>query len=486
MRRRRNASGQFVRRASAPARKRRRASAAAAAPHRRRPRRARAAAAPHRRRRARAAAPRHRRRRARAAAPRHRRRRARAAAPRHRRRRARAAAPRHRRRRARAGSHHRRRRIYGRAPTALGWGGGLSLLGGAFVGIWAANTIHRWSATYSATQAPAPALGAGANPVAGSLPAGVPDLATYNDLAIVARPTWKSQAWQWGFSLATFVLGMAMPWRFPKLIAYGASLGSALHAGYQLVNGWIILPMVASSAWGKRAYAVELQANYTLGKMTAPAGASTTQGLLGQPPGVMRRLGAPPIRTLPQQQQTRVPVAMATAPRQQRAAAPFPNGTPAALGAPPTGVPGAGGWAPIPTGDYVGSGTAPPPVTVPNNPDGSCPVGSTAVFNPLNLDVPFCVPPAAPPQASPPPPVAPPTPPLPGPPPPTPSMGPPPSGTPACPIPWPSPQPCCGQNPCACGSTVPATVLGQPPADGRPAAHPMFAMMLATRARFAA
>jgi hypothetical protein len=357
----------------------------------------------------------------------------------------------------------------------------MTLLGGAFVGLFAADMLHRWSVSYSAAQAPAPALGAGANPVAGSLPAGVPDLATYNNLAIQARPTWRSQAWQWGFSLLTFGLGMVMPWRFAKLLSYGASIGSALHAGYQLINGWIILPMVASGTWGKRAYAVELQSNYTLGKMTPPAGTLQGPASLGQPPAQQRRLGAPPIRALPHQQPARVPVAMATG--AMRGASPFPHGSPAALGDVPMGTPGAGGWAPIPSGDYTGSGTTPPAVTVPNLPDGSCPVGSTAVFDPTNLDKPFCVPvagpaapppPPSPPVVSPPPPVAPPPPRAP------PAAGSPPCA-PACPIPWQgAPQPCCGASPCNCGSTVPATVLGQPPSQ---APHPLFAMMLAPRAR---
>lgn len=350
----------------------------------------------------------------------------------------------------------RRRRRRGRAPTALGFSGGLALLGGTYLGMYAANTLHRWSVTYAAGATNAPAL-----------PAGVSDLQGYNNLAVLARPTWQSQLWQWGFAVAAGFVGLAMPWRIGRLLAFGTSLGAAAHAGFQLITGYIILPLVKGGTFGQRAYAVELQANYTLGKMTPPTtSASTTQGL-GQPPGQPVRRVPPPIRALPQNQPARVPTALATGAAQRQPApahrAPFPAGTAAALGQAPS------------PGDFVGSGNGPPPVTVPNLPNGNCPDGSTAVTNPSNLDMPFCVPtntPATPPP-TPPPATPPPTPPA----------------TPACPLPWGSPPAgCCGNNPCSCGaqqgSGIPGTVLGQPPVAGP--AHPLFGMMMLPRQRRAA
>ena len=360
---------------------------------------------------------------------------------------------------------HRRRR--GRAPTALGFSGGVALLGGGYVGLFLARSIHAWAVTYAAGATNAPAL-----------PAGVPDQTTYNQLAILARPNWQSQVAQWSFSLGTFLLGMVMPWRIGKLISYGISGATALHAGGQLINGWIVLPLLQSTTWGQRAYGAELQANYSLGKMTQPTQttATTTQGL-GQPPQVGGRRGAgPAIRTLPQTQPARVPQALATG-----RASPFPNGTPAALGQPAV-IPG-----------YVGSGdNGPPAVTVPNLPSGNCPDGTTTVVNPTNLDLPYCVPQGGgtpPPPNVPPPNVPPPAVPPPAVPPPvvttTPTPPPatncPPPGAPACPIPWPgAPQPCCNTSPCSCSTltgagSVPGTVLGQPQGDY---VHPLIGMMV--------
>lgn len=375
-----------------------------------------------------------------------------------------APAPHHTRRR-------RGRRRRARAPTSLGVGGGAVLSVGALFGMWTADQLHRMSVTYAAGDTNAPK----------QLPAGVPDLATYNDVAIAARPTWQSQAWQWGTALFAGVLGLFVPWRMLKLFLYGTSLGAGLHATYQLVTGYIVLPLVAGGTWGSRAYAVELQANYTMGKMTKPA--STTQGRLGAPPGT---------RALPANGNARVPVSLATRPG-ALGASPFPHGTPAALGADAmpggyTGQPGNPGPASFP------AGWALKPVTGP----GDCPPGGK--YMDLGADGKWCaVPPPAPPATPPAPPQAPPAPPTGGPPPPAPpappTMSPPPAPpmmpptatpsppVPACPLPFMGSEMqqqrsfCCGTNPCSCGANQgpPGTVLGQPPS------HPLFAMMFAPR-----
>src|SRR4029077_7735149 len=128
-------------------------------------------------------------------------------------------------------SRRRRRRRRAGAPTALGVGGGMLLFGGGLFGTWSAEQLHRWSVTYATDDANAPAL-----------PAGIKDRDAYNQAAIMARPTWQSQAWQWGLTIFTGLVGLFVPWRPVKLLLYGTALGSGLHAGYQLINGYIMLP----------------------------------------------------------------------------------------------------------------------------------------------------------------------------------------------------------------------------------------------------
>lgn len=376
--------------------------------------------------------------------------------------------------------HHPRRRSRkrrARAPTSLGVGGGIALSVGALFGFWTADQLHRMSVTYATTDANAPGPGK-----ATTLPAGVNSLAQYNNAAVLARPTWQSQAWQWGTAIFAGMLGLFVPWRMLKLFLYGTSLGTGLHATYQLVNGYIMMPLIqggtTADAWGQRAYGTELEANWVMGKMTKPNGvpaSSMFQGLLGAPP----RGG----RALPANGAARVPVSLATRPG-ALGGSPFPHGTPAALGADAmpggyTGQPGNPGPASFP------AGWALKPVTGP----GDCPPGGK--YMDLGADGKWCAvpPPAtppAPPTGGPTPPPAPPTmtPPQ---PPPAPPMAPPtatPSPpVPACPLPFMGSEMqqqrsfCCGTNPCSCGANQgpPGTVLGQPPS------HPLFAMMFAPR-----
>jgi hypothetical protein len=374
----------------------------------------------------------------------------------------------------------------------------LLLFGGGLFGTWSAEQLHRWSVTYAADDANAPAL-----------PAGIRDRDAYNQAAIMARPTWQSQAWQWGLTIFTGLVGLFVPWRPVKLLLYGTALGSGLHAGYQLLNGYIMLPLIAGTTWGQRAYAAQLQANYSLGKMQPPKQtASTTQGvpMLG---------AAPAVRQLPAGQLGRVPIALATGSRAPAAIGPFPYGTPTTMGA--AGMPGG----------YVGQPNAPAPSITPAmiadfqaaqragwhiravNSQADCPAGSR--FFDFGADGKWCAspppappgPPVTPPPSPPAPPMRPPappsttTPPAPPSPPAPPACPPPPvvpacppcpppttaapqPPVPACPLPWAAaPQPCCGTNPCTCGVCatrgLPGTVLGEPPR------HPLFAMMLAPR-----
>jgi len=378
--------------------------------------------------------------------------------------------------------YHRRRARQPNGRTKLGVGGGLVLATGGLFGFWTADQLHRMSVTYKTTDTNQP-----------TLPAGL-TLAQYNDAAVAARPTWQSQAWQWGTVLFTGVLGLFVPWRWAKLFLYGTSIGAGLHATYQLVTGYIILPVVAGGAtdsWGQRAYAYELAANYALGKMTKPA--STTQGRLGAPPGT---------RALPAHAAARVPVSLATgmpATVGALATSPFPHGTPAALGA--NAMPGGFLGQTSPPGSPAPGAPFPPPgwtlKQVANS--DQCPAGG--IYRDFGADGKWCaIPPAAPPAPPSPPMTTPPTPPpgsppTGGPPPPTPPtppvatpMPPPPAPQPACPLPWastasPNQPACCGTTPCSCGvnsptNGLPGTVLGQPP---RPPSHPLFAMMLAPR-----
>ncbi len=385
----------------------------------------------------------------------------------------------------------------------MGVGGVVTLIGGGFFGFWAADMIHRMVSTLpagtTATSSPA-------------LPSGFASVDVYNQMAVDAKPTWKSFAWQAGLAAVSFAVGSAVKPTWAKLLFIGAGAGATIHMAWQGVNHYIMLPLFGTSAWAMRAYAHEIQANHDI---YPPAPATGTAGL-GAPP--VRQISAPPVRVLPAGQPARMPTPIAAAARPfsaapVRSAAPSPAGTQAA-----------------PYGRLGQNGSYTPPAgmtQVANLANGNCPDGSTTIPNPDNLDMPFCVvptlatptpPAAAPPPMSmaPPPASPPPAPSFMAPPPaspaPPPSAGPPVnSSQPAPPFPLPcnpcgsgqvgsqlsaasnamSPggmplpsshprAPCCGSAPCSCGTQQ---MGSPPPADGP--RHPMFGHLL-SRGRRAA
>lgn len=378
--------------------------------------------------------------------------------------------------------------------------GGMVMFGvGSFFGVFAASMLHRWSATLGATDA---------------VPTGFPDAATYNSLAVDAKPTMNSIGFQAGFSILSFVAAGVLKPIWAKLFFAGAGIGSAVHLASQVAIHYVMLPLFGTSTWVMRAYAHEIQADKALYPATpAPAPAttttaSTTAGLPGR--------AAPPVRALPAAQPPRIPSALAAQPMPvaarpggARAPGPFPF---RASGLGQTNAPTA------PAGTIL----------VPNMNNGNCPDGATTVTNPENLDQPWCYAPAPPASNTPPSPATPPpTPPPPATPPPTPppvvvvtptppnGMTPPPSQyttAPCAPAPCPpacqdpldglnaasnaaiaaapppsqviaalnaSAAPCCGQSPCGCGCQH---AMGAPPDPATPngagVAHPMFANLL--------
>jgi hypothetical protein len=353
----------------------------------------------------------------------------------------------------------RRRRSYARAPVAMGAGGVVVLGLGAFVGVWAASSLHRWSSTLA---------------VDAKVPAGFTDVATYNSLSVDAPVSWKSVGWQVGLTTMSFIAGGLLKPTWAKLLFYGMGVGSATHVSMQLVTKYILLPLFAPKAgdttgagWGPRAYMHELQSKSAFSATGVPA-----PGSLAGPPA---RQGSPPIRALPAQQPMRVPASLAAQPARARS----PQGT---LAAPPPGN------------------------LVPNMANGNCPPGSRTVVNPDNLDMPWCVGPDAPPATPTPPPLTPP--PIliplhmrPATPPPATSNVPPPPAFTSPPAPPPMPTappmgygqpspcgpvpadltaaPCCGNAPCSCGGCQ--GQAGQPP-DASPS-HPFFRNMLAQQSQ---
>lgn len=381
----------------------------------------------------------------------------------------------------------------------MGAGGLVTLTLGGFFGFWAADTLHRYSATLPAST------------VAKDMPAGFADVATYNSFAVDARPTWKSFAMQGAVALAGFALGSAVKPVWAKLLFLGAGAGAVIHMTWQGVTHYIMLPLFGTTAWATRAYAHEISANNAIHPAT-PA-ATGTAGL-GSPP--VRQIAAPPVRVLPAGQPARMPTPIAAAARPGFSAAPVRSAAPSPAGTQAAPLRGLG---------QNGSTFTPPAgmVQVPNLANGNCPDGSTVIMNPDNLDMPFCVvpqlatptPPAAapPPVSMAPPPAAPPPPPAMSPAPP-PSAGPPVNSSQPAPPSFPLPcnpcgsqqvgsqlaaasnvmsgaatplpsqsAPCCGSSPCSCGGSQ----MGAPPPAQGPR-HPMFAGLLggARRTRAAA
>jgi hypothetical protein len=371
---------------------------------------------------------------------------------------------------------HMRRRRFAHSPSAT-VSGMLLYSGGGLLGIQSASLLHRAIVTVDPAS------------TTFKLPAGVADITTYNENVVHAKVPWSSVGAQLGLAFAGGLMGWAVPWGWLKMLMYGFSSGATLHVGTQLIDAYIVEPLIvkmgASAAAaataantpvvqtrGQRYYQHEIDAGHLLGTLAGPPPSTT---------------GAPP--------------------RDRRGA------QVRALNARPTRMPSALAYAST-LGDQGNM------VPVAADSRGNCPPGAMdAGPDPSNLDVSLCFvpapePPRPPPMTSnmPPPPAQPPpyVPPSAGPPPaasPPPGYAapPPPAGvvpprfvptpgtTPAaarptdesCRLPREQNTPCCGdKNVCTCGSC-----MGEPP---REPLNPLMAQLQrarkssSMRSRFAA
>ena len=189
-------------------------------------------------------------------------------------------------------------------PAVFTLPGGIAFTGGLVLGVTGANIIHRACVTVSATN------------TTFKLPAGVPDIATYNNLAVDAKLTsWSSIGLQALLGVAGVVGGVYLPWNAAKLISYGIGFGALGHLTFQLVDGYILEPMFKTGATGTQWYAHEMKANNALYPATTttttgtPA-AGTGSGMTGSP--VVSRRGTPVAAAAPGQMHGRVPHALAS------------------------------------------------------------------------------------------------------------------------------------------------------------------------------
>jgi hypothetical protein len=200
-----------------------------------------------------------------------------------------------------APKHHRsghRRHFRMRAPIILSGPHTASLAIGLLSGFAFADLFDRWYVGIN----PTPAAGSQAP----QLPAGVPDVATYNDLVYASRPGgsrgWASPLIQVGVAVGMGVLAF---WtrRYQALSAFlvGQAFGWGLHPAWQLVNGYVFEPIFAGSNAGKYMFAHEFKAANALDASGTPP-VQPFAGALGQPSrSAADGLGAPP-----QQQRTKV------------------------------------------------------------------------------------------------------------------------------------------------------------------------------------
>lgn len=162
------------------------------------------------------------------------------------------------------------------APRASA--GGMVLLGaGMLLGATGADLIHRYAMTYAANLSPA------ATP---TRDASITTVAQFNQAALGAKPN----MWSIGLQLLLGALGIAggafAPWGAVKMFSYGVGLGAVGHLGVQLINAYLIEPMMGVGTatvtpTGARLFAFE---NIAVPAINPPSTATTTAaGLIGQP-----------------------------------------------------------------------------------------------------------------------------------------------------------------------------------------------------------
>jgi hypothetical protein len=348
--------------------------------------------------------------------------------------------------------------------------------GGGLLGIQAASLLHRAIVTVDPAS------------TTFKLPTGVADITTYNENVVNAKPPWSSVGAQLGLAFAGGLMGWAVPWGWLKMLMYGFSSGATLHVGTQLIDAYIVEPLIvkmgksaAAAATkagtpvvqtrGQRYYQHEIDANNLI---YPPVAASTT----GDPPRDRRGAQVRALNARP----TRMPSALAYASTlgDQGNMVPVPAD---ANGQCPPGAMNAGQ-------DPANQDVALCYVPAPEPP---IPPPMTSSGPPPSAQPPPYVPPASPPPAASPPPgyVAPPPPPagvVP------PRFVPPPAAPAAtrpydesCRLPREQNTPCCGdKSVCTCGSC-----MGEPPREREPL-NPLMAQLQrarknsSMRSRFAA
>lgn len=353
--------------------------------------------------------------------------------------------------------HHRRRYFRASSPIILSGPHTAAVGFGLISGFTAADLFDRWYSGINPTSTTAP-----------TLPAGVTDVATYDDLVYASRPGgsrgWTSVLIQGATALAFGVLAFVTR-RYQALSAFlvGHAFGWATHPAWQLLNGYVFEPLFAGTNAGKYMFAHEYKAANALDVSGTPP-VQPFAGALSGPPAAAG-LGAPPTGTTTSANGT--PVA---------AHRPLPVAPPAkmpqvlALGAPAPRVASQSGPPAPPRRN-------PPPVPPHATGNGGGTIGGGGGVNGGGGGPPQPSPPVPQPSPSPPPPPAPS--------PPGPIMGGGPGNTPPPPQAPPPPQggpgptpPTCNNGPsCSCkGSGVgcPASSsLGAPPEEP-PGRHPMF------------
>jgi hypothetical protein len=264
------------------------------------------------------------------------------------------------------------------APSGRSGALGLVLLGtGVVVGATGADFLHRYAVTLDPAASPAPALPA-------TVKSGT-TINAYNGAATVGKPNAMSMVLQLGLSALGFVGGAFLPWAPVKMFSYGVGFGALGHLGFQVVNAYIIEPIMAVgkstvSARGTRYFAAENNALVLMDPSTNNGGM-----IAGLPAHQPSALAAHSPALPAAQPRDRMPPALASTLGQQPGAY-APPGPGFGLrgptpGAPPGANPGGGGGG---TGVDQGGGQPPggggqpqppqpvPPQPVPQQPPQQC------------------------------------------------------------------------------------------------------------------
>lgn len=189
--------------------------------------------------------------------------------------------------------------MFAEAPRA-GVAGLVALGGGLIIGAELADLVDR----KIAGMAP-PDPKATTQP---KLPDGIATVDEYNDLAVSAKPTAGRIFAQLGVAAAGFILGAVVPWPIVRLGFYGLGFGAIAHLGVQLINAWIVEPMLIGTDSQKEMFGHETKANNKINPATCATGKTLQpDGSCAGPPAEQTR------RPLPQTQPAaRIPDALAS------------------------------------------------------------------------------------------------------------------------------------------------------------------------------